>query len=286
MNFKNILHEIEKNDPEVYERLSGRRHVLKSFGSKVAFAALPFALGSLFKKAYGKTTDVVTDALNLALELEYFEYTFYRTATNTGGLIPAADLAGFKTIESHEKAHIEFLTDTINSFGGTAFIPKHTSDPTTNMPYVPAAYDFTKGGAYAPFANYAHFLMLAQVFEDTGIRAYNGQISPLWGRPIFTQVQQIASTEGRHAAHARLKRRNLGAVERPMPWVTNDIAPITDFLPNYDGEESTMQLDVEITSLTGVTKGETIPALSASAAFDEPMDEATVRSLFKPFILP
>jgi hypothetical protein len=285
MNFKNILHEIEKNDPEVYEKLSGRRQVLKSFGSKVAVVALPFVLGSLFKKAYGKTTDVVTNALNFALELEYFEYAFYRTATNTGGLIPAADLAGFKTIESHEKAHIKFLSDTITALGGTPFIPNHYTDPTTNPPYVPAAYDFTKGGAYTPFANYNHFLMLAQVFEDTGVRAYNGQLSTLLGGQVFTQVQQIASTEGRHAAHARLIRRNLGAIEVPAPWVTNDIAPITDFLPNYDGEQNTKQLDVEITALIGAG-GDTIPRLSASAAFDEPMDKATVVSLLKPFILP
>lgn len=283
MNIRNILHEIEKTDPEVYEKLSGRRHVLKSFGSKVALVALPFALGSLFKKAYGKTTDVVTDALNFALELEYFEYAFYRTATNTGGLIPASDLAGFQTIEKHEKAHIQFLTDTINSFGGTAFIPNHFSDPTTNAPYVPAAYDFTKGRAYAPFASYSHFLMLAQVFEDTGIRAYNGQLPTFLGGSIFTQVQQIASTEGRHAAHVRLIRRNMGAAEVPAPWITNDIAPITDFLPNYEGEQNTRQLDVEITKLQGAT--DTIPTLSATAAFDEPMDKATVMSLLKPFIL-
>lgn len=285
MNFKNILEEIEKTDPEVYEKLSGRRDVLKSFGSKVALVALPFALGSLFKKAYGKTTDVVTDALNFALELEYFEYAYYRTATNTGGLIPAADLAGFKTIEEHEKGHINFLINTINSFGGTPFLPNHYAAPTTNAPYVPEAYDFTKAGAYAPFANYAHFLMLAQVFEDTAIRGLNGQLPVFLGAPIFNQVQQIAATEGRHAAHARLIRRNLGAIEVPAPWVTNDIAPITDFLPNYDGEENTTQLNVEVGTLTGAGD-EAIPHLSATAAFDEPMDKAKVLSLFKPFILP
>ncbi|MCD6011589.1 MAG: Dessication-associated protein [Flavipsychrobacter sp.] len=285
MNFKNILHEIEKNDPEVYEKLSGRRDVLKSFGSKVAVVALPVVLGSLFKKAYGKTTDVVVDSLNFMLELEYIEYTFYRTATNTGGLIPAKDLAGFKTIESHEKAHIQFFIDTIIAAGGTPFVPKHYSHPTTNAPYVPAAYDFTKGGAYAPFANYNHFLMLAQVFEDTGVRAYNEQSSIFWGSALYTQLQQITATEARHAAHARLIRRNLGAVEVPAPWVTNDIAPITDFLANYDGEQNTKQLDVEITALKG-HKDDNIPRLSASAAFDEPLNKATVVSLMKPFILP
>src|ERR1700748_2808114 len=106
MNFKYILNEIEKADPEVYEKLSGRRHVLKSFGSKVAVAALPLAIGSLFKKAYGKTTDAVTSALNFALKLEYMEYNYYHVANNTGGLISAAELPGFQTIEAQELAHI------------------------------------------------------------------------------------------------------------------------------------------------------------------------------------
>ena len=104
MNIKNILQEIEQTDPEVYEKLSGRRHILKSFGSKVAVAALPLAIGSLFKKAYGKTTDTLISSLNFALELEYFEYNFYHTALAVGSnttamLIPTTDRPGFQMIE-------------------------------------------------------------------------------------------------------------------------------------------------------------------------------------------
>ena len=139
MNFRNILHEIEKADPEVYEKLSGRRQVLKSFGAKVAVAALPVAIGSLFKKAYGKTTGVVIDALNFALELEYFEYNYYHIANNTGGLIPATDLPGFQTVELHEQAHVNFLITTVTAAGGTPFLPNHYNPPTTNPLYVPGA---------------------------------------------------------------------------------------------------------------------------------------------------
>jgi hypothetical protein len=48
MNLQNILTEIEKTDPEVYDRLDTRRNVMKSFAKtsgKIALAALPFALG-------------------------------------------------------------------------------------------------------------------------------------------------------------------------------------------------------------------------------------------------
>ena len=64
MNFRNILHDIEKTDPEVYEKLSGRRQVLKSFGAKVAVAALPLAIASLLER-----TDSVQSAMLLVLAI-------------------------------------------------------------------------------------------------------------------------------------------------------------------------------------------------------------------------
>jgi hypothetical protein len=289
MDIRNILQDIEKADPEVYERLSPRRHVLKSFGAKVAVAALPLAIGSLFKKAYGKTTDAVVDALNFALELEYFEYTFYRTATNTGALIPAGDLPGFQTVQAHELAHVKFLINTITSLGGTPFTPNHFSDPTTEGYYVPAAYDFTQGGAYHTFDNYASFLIVASIFEDTVIRAYNGQISTFAGSALFTQVQQILATEGRHASFVRLIRRNppISAQETPAPWINNNIPPTAALQPFYLGEDNTIQKNINITLLPGVTGATgTIPQMSATAAFDEPETKTTVLNLLAPFILP
>jgi len=284
MNIRNILQEIEKTDPEVYERLSGRRGMLKSFGSKVAVAALPLALGSMFRKAYGKTTTNYIDLLNYLLQLEYFEYTFYRTANNTVGLIPAADQPGFQVIEQHEKGHIQLLQDTITGMGGTPFVPNHYSDPTTNAPYVPAAYDFTKGGNYEVFSNYAAFLMVAQVFEDTVVRAYQGQVASLVQTDLLTPLLQICATEGRHASFVRLIRRNMGAVEIPAPWINNDVAPADEFLPNYQGEANVQQLNVITTTLPGVNGN--VPLLSATAAFDEPLDQATVLKLLYPFTRP
>ena len=78
MNFRNILKEIEQADPKIYEQTSGRREILKSFGAKVAVAALPLAVSSLFvnKKAYGKTTDTIIGTLNFALQISYFQYNF------------------------------------------------------------------------------------------------------------------------------------------------------------------------------------------------------------------
>jgi len=287
MNFKNILSEIEKADPEVYERLSGRRQALKSFGSKVAMAALPLAIGSMFNKAYGKTSDGVVDALNIALEQEYLEYAFYRHGTNTGALIPAADLAGFQAIEAHEKAHINFLSTAITAMGGVPFTPRHYTDPTTNAPYVPAAYDFTAGGRYGDvFNNYGTFLIIAQLLEDTGIHAYKGQIPAFIGTAVLTQAFEIQATEARHAAYVRLVRRLNPSLspEYPAPWITNNIPPTAALQPYYVTEENVQQENVIITTLpdTYNTSG-TVPQISATAAFDEAYDITRVGTLMAPF---
>jgi hypothetical protein len=126
--------------------------------------------------------------------------------------------------------------------------------------------------------------MLASVFKDTCIRAYNGQL-PVWtSNPVFAQLQQMSATEGRHAGFIRTLRRYAGAPETPAPWVTNDIAPSAAFVANYAGEANNSQLSVITTSLLGV--GGNIPQLSATAAFDEPLDSVTVLKLLTPFILP
>ncbi len=301
MNFKNILSEIEKSDPEVYERLSGRRQALKSFGSKVAVAALPLAIGSLFQKAYGKTADAngVINALNLALEMEYFEYNFYHTANSLPDLIPPSsaypsgnDKAGFLTIEAHEKAHILLLNTVITTLGGVPFTPKYYSAAAANPLYVPSAYDFTGGGTIAAsvFNDYPTFLIMAQVFEDTGVHAYQGQMPSLFGNAgVLGQAFQIQSTEGRHAAHVRLLRRQspISAPENPAPWINNNIPPTVALQNYYVGEENTLQIGgIDISTLADAysTTG-TVPLLSATAAFDEGMDSTTILSLIQPFLL-
>ena len=295
MNFNNILQEIAKTDPEVYEKISGRRHVLRSFGSKVALAALPIALGSMFKKAYGKTTATVLDTLQFALQLEYFEFNYYHTANNTGSnstntLVPANDRVGFKLVEDQERAHINFLRTTIDSMGAVPFTPNNYSgNALTGNPYSPASYDFTANGAYNVFANYASFLDLAIAFEDTGIRAYQGQLPNLLdSTDIMTEVLQLSAVEGRHAAFARTVRRYYnggtpGYNYGMKPWITTNFPPTTALQPNYLGEDNTIQKGVDITSLTGYNGN--ISAANASEAYDEALDKPTVTQLIAPFLL-
>ena len=287
MNFKNILQEIEKADQGGYQKLTDRRGALKSFGSKMALASMPLVVGSLFKKAYGKTTlSTVFNVLNFLLELEYFEYNYYHQANNTGALIAVADQPGFALIEAQEKNQLNFLRSLINNMGGIPFTPSgYTANPVTGNPYSPSSYDFTAGNQYAVFNNYGAFLTMAQTFEDTMVRAYQGQLPDLLGyqSDVLIQVLQLSSVDARHASFVRLVRRNAGAIDVPKPWITNNIPPSSNLQAFYLGEDNQTQRGINIYSLPGVSGD--LSETNATEAFDEPLDMATVNSLLAPFMM-
>lgn len=275
MNIINILEEIEKVDTEVYERLNPRRAAMKSFysfGSKVALAALPMALGSMFKKAYGQTTTSVIDVLNFALTLEYIEYNFYQTALNTAGLIPAGTSAvgAITTIRDHELAHVNLLKGAITGSGGTP------------VSYTAASFDFTaKGNFPTVFSDYPTFLAVAQVFEDTGVRAYKGQAGNLMSSPgVLQTALQIHSVEARHASHIRQMRKAPagGGVTALKPWITgaND-SGVAAAAASYAGEDNVTQLEINIPSL-----GFSVNA--STEAFDEPLTMPQVLAIASLFI--
>ncbi|KIO75508.1 dessication-associated protein [Pedobacter lusitanus] len=275
MNIINILEEIEKVDAEVYERLNPRRAAMKSFfdfGSKVAVAALPLALGSMFKKAYGQTSASVIGVLNFALTLEYLEYYFYQTGTGTAGLIPAGTPAvgAINTIRDHELAHVNLLKGAITASGGTPVV------------YTAASFDFTaKGNFPTVFSDYPTFLAVAQVFEDTGVRAYKGQAGNLMSSPgVLQTALQIHSVEARHASHIRQMRKAPagGGVTALKPWITgaND-SGVAAAASSYAGEDNVTQLGINIPGL-----GFSVNA--STEAFDEPLTMPQVNAIASLFI--
>src|ERR1700694_5643621 len=115
MNLQNIISEIEKADPEVYNKLDTRRNAMKGFASfsgKLALAAIPVAFGSMFKKAYGGNTDAIGDVLTFALTLVYLESSFYNMGSGTPVLIPSdsiGSMGAIQEITKDENEHVTFL---------------------------------------------------------------------------------------------------------------------------------------------------------------------------------
>ena len=278
MNILNILDEIEKVDAEVYERLNPRRKAMKeffNFGTKVAAASIPFAIGSMFKTAYGQTTASVEQVFQYALTLEYLEAEFYTKAVAAAGLIPAgASVTAITTVRDHENLHVSFLRTALTGLGKTP-----VSKPT---------FDFSAGngsgtGPFATvFTNYDIFLAVAQVFEDTGVRAYKGQAPNLLRQgALLTAALNIHSVEGRHAAKIRQMRQARGA--NVKPWITgkdNGIG-LSVVQPSYDGEDLDTQAGIKITGING----QAISFNAATESFDEPLTMAQVLAIVDPFIV-
>jgi hypothetical protein len=285
MNLQNILSKIETSDPEVYDRLDTRRNAMQRFAKvsgKFAMASIPFALGSMFKTAYGQSTSTVNDVLNFALTLEYLEAEFYTNIVGSPGFLtaPAAAQGALTKIRDDENKHVAFLKSVL----GTNAIPKPT-------------FDFSAGGGSGtgPFAdyliNYNIQLAMAQTFEDTGVRAYKGQAPAVQSnRTVLTAALSIHSVEARHASHIRQMRRAVNVAipsgQVVKPWITLDQSGI-DFPPansaiqmSYAGEEAVTQAGVTITGIAGNAD---IDAAAASASFDEPLTTQQVIDIVTPF---
>lgn len=214
MNILRILSEIEQVDPEVYGRLDSRRGVfrhLSGLGGRLAAAAVPLALGSIFNRAYAGATATqatVLEVLSFALVLEHLEANFYNaglaSAAITGGLSPN-NVAALATIRTDENNHVAFLRGVISA-------APFNSPPATPAP---ADFDFTgaQGGTRAAlFADVltdpATFLAVAQALEDTGVRAYKGSATDLMSnKTVLEAALNIHSVEARHAARIRTMRR-------------------------------------------------------------------------------
>ena len=268
MNLLNILDKL--SDDQFFTKMTSRSEGisdLANFGKKAALASIPLGLGSFMAtSAKAETTSskasfvhasALTDALQLALILEYLEDEYYRTGLAALGLIPGADRVVFQQISKHETAHVGFLKAALTSLGTT--------------PGTKPTFDFTAGGNFQPFTDYQQFMILAQAFEDTGVRAYKGQAGNVASnKGVLQAALQIHSVEARHASQVRRMRANKGWIELKeggnMPAATNAV---------YAGEENITQAGFNTSTLFGAPAG--------SASFDEVLsgdDAAAIAGLF------
>ncbi|MFD3000237.1 ferritin-like domain-containing protein [Pontibacter toksunensis] len=266
MNIFKIIKDIEKVDSEVYDRLSSRRQAFSSFGSfgkKVALAAVPIAMGTMFKKAYGQSSSSIADVLNYALTLEYLESEFYQQGLMASGAIATENRAFFEDVRDHEMAHVAFLKTALQSMNVT--------------PAAKPTFDFSAGGAFPDWnSNPATFLALAQAFEDTGVRAYKGQAANLVSNSdVLTAALQIHAVEARHAAIVRRIRGLKG-------WITGDERGAGMPAPTqavYAGEGQTMQANIDVPAVSGIA------APLVTEAFDEPLTMSAVIDIASLFIV-
>jgi len=273
----NIIKFIESLTDQNLNSTGSRRESLskfKAFGANAALASLPLGLASMAlvpQKANAaaiQSNESPTSALQLALTLEYLEDEFYKTALNTADLIPLEDRPTFEQISQHENDHVEFLKAGLGNNAGAK-----------------PNFDFTAGGAFDPFGDYAQFLALAQAFEDTGVRAYKGQAGNLITTPDLLQAAlQIHSVEARHAAQVRRIRTKNGLVIGQKGWIMgNNRGGLPEAAQDvYNGEELTTQAGFN-TANVALSIGGTSGANSGSESFDEPISGSvatTIASLF------
>jgi len=227
--------------------------------------AIMIPLDSSMSTSATAAADVV-DSLRLLQVVAYLQSDLYARGLAAAGFIPAADNTVFTFLSQQETQHIARLTALITARLGA--------------PIAPPTFDFTGKGAVPGFAfaagQYETFRMLAQAFEDLGVRAYKGQMQALLADKLaLTWLLAMHSVEGRHAAEVRRIRGKKG-------WITGSSA---DDLPAfaqaiYAGEELTTQGAVNVASAVASSGG----ATAASQAFDEPLSTAQVTAIITPFI--
>ncbi|MBL3657718.1 ferritin-like domain-containing protein [Fulvivirga sediminis] len=241
---------------------------LANIGKGIAMAAAPFgAVAIASSKSHARTMETPTEALQLALTLEYLEAEYYQMGLDSG-VIPTGgrEEKVFMQISKHESAHVTFLK---------AGLGENSIDK--------PAFDFTAGGEFDPFnddpniseaVSYAQFLALAQAFEDTGVRAYKGQAANLMDAPdLLKAALQIHSVEARHASEVRRIRGLKG-------WIVQDNRG--DGIPEaaqpvYNGEDAIMQAGFNTATDFGADAG--------TEAYDEPLTGTEANNIANLFIV-
>lgn len=157
-----------------------RRHFLRvSAATLVTGTLAATTVGS--GRAFAQSGDATIEILNYALTLEHLEARAYREVL-AAGLVTGQARNYFQSFGAHEAAHVDALTQTIQSLGG--------------MP-VQAQQNYN----WPAFQNEREVLEYFQMVEELGAAAYLGQAPNLIGNDdLLTAAVSIHNVEGQHAA--------------------------------------------------------------------------------------
>ena len=147
-------------------------------GAVAGSGALVGALPGMASAARVPRSDIAI--LNFALTLEFLEAAFYAEAVRNRAI--AGELRRFAQVAGrHEAAHVAFLKKALGR--------QAVKRPRFNFKGTTA--DATK------------FAQTAQLLEDTGVKAYLGQVGNIKAKAILKAAGSILPVEARHAAWIR-----------------------------------------------------------------------------------
>ena len=239
-------------------------------GLGLALAAVPGTF--LFSREAHAQEMTPEDVLTFALTLEYLEWQYYKQALSSDSSLsfPGNAEAKFTEIRDHELAHVRFLEDQLGL------------NEDENLP----SFDFTAGGMFdpGPFDDYPTFLLLAQAFEDTGVRAYQGGAPALVGSDALTPALQIHATEASHVSVVRRMVAEEGLAPDQDAWIQGAGAQapgtLSDYKNNaiYAGED---EMTVAGSDVAGI--GDYSNEL-VTEAYDKPLGMSAVNAIVNPFV--
>ncbi len=175
---REINQAMNRNDSTAFNR----RDFLKISAATAvatALAGTPFVRNG--RVVMAQSGNAFVDVLNYALTLEHLEARAYKDVI-ASGLLSGQVLQYFQTFGAHEAAHVDALTSTIQSLGGTPVQAQ-------------ASYN------WPAFANQQEVLMYFHTVEELGAAAYLGAAPSLIDNDdLLTAAVSIHNVEGQHAA--------------------------------------------------------------------------------------
>ncbi|MEZ4676983.1 MAG: ferritin-like domain-containing protein [Caldilineaceae bacterium] len=160
-------------------RMNRRNFLRASAATLVVGTLAASSLGT--GHAYAQSGNATIDVLNYALTLEHLESRAYSEVL-AAGLVSGRARDYFQAFGAHEAAHVDALTQTIRSMGGTPVMAQQNYN-------------------WPDFQSQEEVITYFQVVEELGAAAYLGQAPKLvGGGDLLTAAVSIHNVEAQHAA--------------------------------------------------------------------------------------